>query len=396
MTDEVRYQNLYPYFAEVSALTEIRKNTASGVKLRSGIGGHSLLYLNGVCLDRTQSYPLLRLCAPDAVPHDGVGISVNSHYKNANWNAVEGRDFLWRGALEPGALVTRAAYEKTQNQAKAMGVLDGIEFHERLFADKPAGMSDRDYKYEISIATDYGARFGRDSLRALIPLDRRRMARVVAYLNDLNAPYRAGQKIYRWRVVNNNCSHLTHNALAAAGVWTAWPTGQFAGIAAFGFPVPKNEFVDLMQRSNDLPISDVDAVYADAGARETLLQDDTLPTAHGALAIAERAIGGDGYDTRNLRLIFYDNPFWGAYRRRLARILSGPRYTDLRSNLRYFAAQYALAHNRLTAARAKPCSSERAQFNARYAQYVAREVVTVNRNLASLDQSVHCPGEAVP
>jgi hypothetical protein len=395
MMDEARYQRLYPYYAEVSALTEIRKSRASGVKLRSGIGGHSLLYLHGVCLDRTQRYPVLTLCAPDGAPHDGVGISVNSHYKNANWNAVEGRAFLWQGALEPGELVTRAAYEKTQRQAKAMGVLDGIEFHEHLFADKPAGMSDRDYKYEISIATDYGARFGRDILRALVPLDRHRMARVVAYLNDLNEPYRAGRKLYRWRVVNDNCSHLTHNVLAAAGVWSPWPTGQFAAIAAFGFPVPKNEFVDLMQRSNDLPIADVDAVYADAGARETLLQDNTLPTAHGALAIAERAIGGEAYDTRNLRLIFYDNPFWGAYRRRLARILGTPRYTDLRTNLQYFAAQYAQAQNRLAADRAKPCSSERAQFNARYAHYVAREAATVNRHLTLLDQPVRCPAEAV-
>lgn len=406
-TDDARYQRFYPYHAEVCALTEIRKKPGFGAKLHSGIGGHSVLYLNGVRLDRRARYPVLRLCDPEASPEShGVGISVNSHFSNANWIAVEGRDFVWRGALEPGERLTRAAYERTQDHAKAMGVLDGVTFHDHLFRDKPLGMSKRDYMYEISIATDYAMNFGRDIYRARIPLDHARMATIVAFLNGLNAPYRDGSRIYRWRVLNDNCSHVTHNALASAGIWAPWPTGQFFVVAALKFPVPKNEFVDLMLRTNDLPIQDAQAVYDDSVARRAFLEKGALPTAPGALGTAEPAIGdNDLYHTDRLRLIFYDNPFWGPYRSRLARILGEPRYFDLRANLHHFAAVYGEALERRREARgtmALPSGAntkaldERARFDMRYDRYIDREAAKVSRYLASLNHPNEAGTEAVP
>ena len=330
------YEDLYPYHAELCALSELRKKPGFGIPLRSGRGGHSLLYLNGVRLERTAGSPALRLCTPGEAPErHGVGISVNSHYRNANWVAVEGRDFFWRGALAPGERLTREAYARTQERAQAMGVLDGVEFHPHFFRDKPSGMTGRDFMYEISVATDYGAQFGRDVFRARVPLDRPRMAAIIEYLNALNAPYREGRKIYRWRILNNNCAHVGHNALAAAGLWAPWPTGQFFAFAAFKFPVPKNEFVNLMLRANDLPIEDAQALYADVPARRALLATGTLPTAAGALALAAPAVAdNDIYDVARLRLIFYDNPFWGPYRGRFQRVLTEPRYCDLHANLR--------------------------------------------------------------
>ncbi len=229
VNESALYDRLYPYHAELCALSEIRKRPGFGAEFSSGPGGHSLLYLSGVCLDRTSGYPALRLCEPSAAAADhGVGISVNSHYSNANWVAAEGRDFVFRGALEPGEPLTRESYVRTQERAKAMGVLDGIVFHEHFFRDKPAAMSRRDYMYDISIGTDYAVRFGREIYRAKIPLDRRRMETIVDFLNALNAPYRDGRRVYQWRLFNDNCSHVAHNALAAAGVWTRWPTGQVA------------------------------------------------------------------------------------------------------------------------------------------------------------------------
>jgi hypothetical protein len=400
--DSESYDRFYPYYAELSALSEIRKKPGFGVQFRSGMGGHSLLYLSGVCLDRQAGYPTLKLCDPAISPAiHGVGISVNSHYKNANWVAAEGRDFVWRGALEPGEGLTRAAYERTQDRAKAMGVLDGVEFHDHLFRDKPRGMSQRDYMYEISVGTDYAVRFGRDTYRARVPLDRRRMAAIVDFLNELNAPYRAGARVFRWRILNNNCSHVAHNALATAGIWTPWPTGQFFALAAFKFPVPKNEFVDLMLRTNDLPIQDAQALFEDGVARRALLDENALPTAPGALAIAEPVIRhNDIYDTDRLRLIFYDNPFWGPYRPRFARIFSEPRYLDLRANLRHFAAVYDAASVRRPPARTiagrDPRAGEREEFYARYDRYIEREAANVRHRLASLDHPAEFLAEALP
>ena len=380
--DATAYENFYPYYAELCALSELRKKPGFEVPLRSGIGGHSLLYLNGVRLDRAAGYPVLRLCTQDEIPEDhGVGISVNSHYCNANWVAVEGRDFFWRGALEPDEPLTRQAYERTQAMAKASGFLDGVEFHKALFRDKPGGMSERDYMYEISVATDYGAQFGRNSYRARLPLDRARMIKIVEFLNGLNAPYREGRRTYHWRVLNNNCVHVAHNALAAAGIWAPWPTGQFFALAAFKFPVPKNAFVDLMLRTNDLPIEDMRSLYKDKAARKTLLATGTLPTAPGALAYGEPAIAdNEFYDVARLRLIFYDNPIWGPYRFRFKRIFSTPRYYDLHENLRYFAAKYAAA--RSNNAVFEKLSGEEKIFLECYDKYIDNETIKINRQLA--------------
>lgn len=396
--EDALYRRVYPYHAEVSALSEIRKKPGAGVPLHSGMGGHSLLYLNGVCLDRQERYPMLRLCDPDASPADhGVGISVNAHYRNANWIAAEGRDFLWRGALEQGEGLTREGYERTQDRAKAMGLLDGIVFHDHLFRDKPPGMSERDYMYEISVATDYAARFGRDVYRVRVPLDRTRMAAIVTFLNDINAPYREGRKMFRWRVLNNNCSHLVHNALASAGVWPPWPTGQFFATAAFRFPVPKNEFVDLVLRTNDLPVQDPLRLHEDAAARRALLETGSLPTAPGALVTAERAIQGDEiFDTQHLRLIFYDNPFWGPYRGRFARILSEPRYSSLRANLCHFDAVYAAALECLRSARGLAVGfNMEAGFQMCYDRHIKREAEKVKHLLSSLDRGADLRAETV-
>lgn len=381
---EHAYEDVYPYYAELCALSELRKKPGFGAALQSGIGGHALLYLNGVRLDRAAGYPVLRLCTADEPPAQyGAGISVNSHYSNANWVAIEGRDFFWRGALAPGERLTRESYERTQHQAKQMGCLDGVKFHKKLFRAKPAGMSDIDYMYEISVATDYGVQFGRDSFSARIPLDRARMRAIVDYLNAINAPYRAGQHLYHWRLFNDNCVHVAHNALAAAGVWAPWRTGAHFALAAFRFPVPKNEFIDLLLRANDLPLDDAQAIYEDAAARRTLLERGILPTSPGALASQMRAItDNDVYDVTPLRLIFYDNPVWGPYRHHFKRIFASPRYTDLRANLRHFIVRYADAQKR---AAPRHLSGARGLFQAQYDAHLASAAATARATLARLE-----------
>ena len=243
------YASLYPYYAEICAVSELKKKPGFGAEVSSGFGGHSVIYLNGVCRDDSVSYPTIRLCdVATPAAGQGVGLSVNAHYKNATWTATPGRDFFFHGTLRPGERLTRAAYAQTQARAEAMGILDGVEFHREVFDDKPASMSARDYKYDVSVATDYAIGFGRDRYCARVPVDRERMTRIVGYLNGLNAEYRDGGKEFEWNVFNNNCSHVGHNALAAAGVWDAWPTGRSVLLSLVDFPVPKNEFVDLMRQ----------------------------------------------------------------------------------------------------------------------------------------------------
>ena len=339
------YEDMFPYYAELCALSELRKKPGFGVPLRSGMGGHLLLYLNGVRVRRDGSgYPALEICPVDEAAGQGASISVNSHYRNANWVAFAGRNFVFHGALPKGTPLTREVYEETQRQAQAQGLLEGIEFHEHFFQNKPAGMSTEQCKYEISVATDYAACFGRDAYRARLPLSAAQMVAITNYLNALNEPYRRGEKLYHWRLFNDNCVHVAHNALAAAGVWAPWPTGQFFMRAAFKFPVPKNTVVDLAARANDLKLEDPAALFHDYAVREALLAHGTLPTGPGGLtSIAPAVRDNEIYDTLKLRLIFYDNPFWGAYRFRFRKMFAEPRYTKLGANLRHFEGCYAQA-----------------------------------------------------
>ena len=341
-TDEATYAALFPYYVEFCAASEIRKLPGSGVDIGSGgPGGHTLVYMNGVCRKPDEGYPTVALCDGTPTEGEGVGISVNAHYANANWTATPGRDFFFHGDLAPGEALTRAGYERTQAKARALGIFDGVTFQPAAMAGRPADMSQLDYKYELSAATDYAVDFGRDRYCVRVPIDRARMAGVVDYLNAVNAPYRAGVKTFEWDVLRDNCAHLTHNALATVGLWRTWSLNQPLVVAAFDFPVPKNEFVNLVRRTNDLPVDDPRALYGDPALRDALFDQDWLATRPGALVESERAIPVNAmYDT-HLRLIFFDEFFTGPYQPWFEQIFHEPRYTDLRANLDHFSVLYS-------------------------------------------------------
>ena len=341
--DEARYASVYPYYAEFCALSEINKLPGNGVEVEShGQGGHSTLYLNGACREEGAHYPLLKLCEP-GTPMDeaGAGLSVNAHFANVQWVATPGRAFFFRGGLPTGEALSKTAYAQTQAKARALGIYDGVIFHAAAMADKPADMKPEDYMYEVSVGTDYASDFARNRYCARVPVSEEQMRTIVDYLNGLNRPYRAGEKIFNWDVFENNCTHMVHNALAAAGVWEAWEADKFLLFAIFDFPVPANEFVDLMRRTNDLDLTDPEKIYRDESARRELMQYDALPTAPGALAERATVIQpNDVYETES-QLIFYESPIIGAYEAKLRDIFGQPRYFSVRDNFSYFSALYA-------------------------------------------------------
>ncbi len=398
--DAADYARLYPFYAELCAVSQIKKKPGFGVDTSGGPGGHTVFYLNGVCRERDAGYPTLVICAGNAPEAEqGVGLSVNAHFQNANWVATDGRDFFFQGDLTPGEKLTRATYDHTQATAEAKGIYDGIVFHPEVFDDMPAGMDRRDFMYEVSVATDYAVAFGRDRYCAQVPVTRAQMVKMVDYLNGINASYRDGKKIFVWNVVQNNCSHLAHNALATAGIWDDWPTDRFIAISAFDFPVPKNEFVNLMRRTNDMRIADLRGLYRDASARRSLLEYGRLPTEPGGLAEAEPMWqDNDLYDTQ-VNLIFYDDPVFGPYKSRFHEIFSEPRYTDLRANLTYFASLY----RKIKAERefgagdgwfaTAGSRGAFAAFAVQFYDYVDRETTSIDSELAALDRGRKISGD---
>ena len=333
--DEAAYAAANPYYAEYCALSQIKKKPGFGADIRGQIGGHAVFYLEGACVLEGAHYPVLGLCP--GTPSDGVGISMNAHFKNAKWVATPGRDFFFGGNLPPGTHLTRAAYNAVRTEAERRRIYDGVTFHAVVFDDKPPGWSDEDWKYEVSIATDWGIALGRGRYCARVPVTRAQMVRMIRFLNEQNAPYREGRRTFDWSVFNDNCIHLAHNALAAAGLQEPWPIERFLPIAIFDFPVPKNEFVNLMRRTNDEWLGDPGAVYADVPARGELLDYDRLPTGPGALAEARGPLpANDVYDT-DVKLVFYDESNFGSYQQHFDRIFADARYTSATHNRAHFA-----------------------------------------------------------
>jgi hypothetical protein len=380
--NEAAYTEIHPYYLEFCALSEIQKKPGYGADIRGGVGGHSTVYLNGVCRVG-DGYPQIALCSDDP-GSNGVGLSVNSHFSNANWVPIPGRDFFYHGDLKPGQPLTRAAYDATKAHAERLGIYDGIRFHDWVFDDMPPGYARDAFKYEVSIATDYAITYGRDRYCARVPVTAAQMTRIVGYLNGLNRPYRDGEAEYEWSVLNDNCIHVAHNALTSIGFWPLWPTHRFFLIAAFDFPVPKNEFVNIMRRANDMPIEDLLAVWNDVPTRRAVLAGEGLPTREGAIATFEPVVHDNAVYNTDLQLIFYDDPTFGPYEGWYRQILAKRRYTDLQADLRYFDARYARieAERRplawwLKAHPALARNPDFARFYSRYYEAVGRETAVV-------------------
>ena len=338
-SDEAAYAAAHPYYAEFCALSQIKKKPGFGAEIRGDIGGHSVFYLNGACLQAGAGYPVLEVCTPGEADQGGVGLSENEHFANAKWVATPGRAFFFRGGLAAGAAVTRADYQRVQAEAKRLGIYDGVRFHDVVFKAMPAGWAREDWKYEMSVATDYATGLGRGRDCARIPVSRPEMGKMVAFLNAENAPYRDGRRVFHWSIFTDNCIHLAHNALAAAGLVAPWPIERPLPIAVFDFPVPKNEFVNIMRRTNDAFPADPGTLYWEVTGRTALLEQGRTPSWPGGLAEAAPVLMPNEVYDGDLKLIFYDEPNFGHYQKRFDQIFSEARYTDAAANRAWFARQ---------------------------------------------------------
>jgi hypothetical protein len=116
------------------------------------------------------------------------------------------------------------------------------------------------------------------------------------YLNSANET--AQKSGYVWNMYTNNCSHIAHNALAAAGVWdskvargpgamnVARDVVSVARALALSqmsdFSFPANNFVRLYEAGNERPIHDALAAFRNRDVRRTM-GDGWISTGPGAL-----------------------------------------------------------------------------------------------------------------
>jgi hypothetical protein len=386
------YNALFPYAAEVCAVTQYRRRGAAP----GGWAGHAAMFLNGAEIDATAGHPRLRL-ATDATaltrPDSGTGVSVNRIFENANWVAIPGREEFFHGRLQPGETLDEAFFEAAVRRATAAGWFAGLRVTSALAAQRPAAMPLEEFIVRHSIGTDFALTFARTAYSARLPVSREAMSKIIAYLNGANDWAREAG--YTWNPYTNNCSHLIHNALAAAGIWDPKRTRgsgvldvakDLAGLAACvaagrmsDFAFPANSFVRLYEAGNERPIDDAAAAFRNRDIVRTL-RDSWITTAPGALVTTypqhrPNALFAPGRDP-----LLFSVPWLWDKRGTFACLTARPpaRFTDLGANLEAFRERYAaILARRGNGAEPRARRGEGLAFGAfaeRFYAYIAQEL----------------------
>jgi len=289
------YNSLFPYSVEVCAVTQFHQIGAKP----GGWGGHATLFINGAEIESGAGYPRLRLVAATtdlSNPDSGIGISVNKLFDNVTWVAIPGRDEFFRGGLAPEQTLNEDFYEGAIQNATSAGWLAGVRIKDAVMRRKPPAMRSEEFILRHSIGTDFALNFARTAYCARLPMSRDAIGKVIGYLNSVNQS--ALTSGYTWNMYTNNCSHVVHNALAAAGVWdpkvargpgaidVARDVASVAKAIVLGqmsdFSFPANNFVRLYEAGNARPIDDALSAFRNHDVRRTM-SDGWITTAPGAL-----------------------------------------------------------------------------------------------------------------
>jgi hypothetical protein len=406
------YNAIFPYYAEVCVITQYHRKGATP----GGWGGHASLFLHGAEIDPSLGYPRLRLVADAAAfsgSDTGTGISVNQILGNVNWVAIPGRDQFFRGGLAPEETLDPAFYERAVGKATRAGWFAGVKIKEKLMRQRPAAMPVQEFIVRNSIGTDFALNFARTAYCARLPMSRTAIGKVVAYLNGVNES--AQDSGYTWNAYTNNCSHVVHNALAAADLWDAKRTRgpgpinvvkdilSVAKGVALGrmsdFSFPANNFVRAFEAGNQRPIDGAAAAFKDHDVVRTL-NDGWMSTGPGALIVtypmhdaARNQMFASGRDP----FLFSVPRLWDKEEKfKMLTRTPSTSLTDLGANLSHFHDRYAeiLSGRRDVNDDLRSVDGDEDEqafplFHDRFYQFVAAQLQRTNARMADYERLVN-------
>ena len=379
------YDQLYPYYVEICAVSQIRAKFAE----YGGSPGHAVMFLKGVCRDPDAPFPTIKFCAPDKVdlndPESGVGISVNKLFKNVNWLTVPGKRLFFHGNLEAEQVLDKEHALETLEAAEKTGIFKGIEIHESYRPPEDDEQAQIFLAAKETLGTDFAINFGRTIFCARLPVTVGMLEDIITYLNDLNQEYALGEADYNWSGYHDNCSHVLHNSLAAAGVWPGQSVRVTKFRQLFNLSIPANEFADLAILANTYPLENFERLYNDRVKRESLLERNWLPMRHGALMkIIPVHANNELYDTR-LRIFVLEGPLLRRKTAKIDKLFRQPHTTQVEANLRYFQQLYQKILEKRPAGWGRPDDRDEYQIaRKKYYEYIREQLEDVDRKLAKL------------
>jgi len=353
------YNRLFPYYIEACAVTQYHKRGATP----GGWGGHATIFMNGAEIDPAAGFPRVRLASAGAglsSSDSGVGVSVNQIFTNVNWVAIPGRQEFFRGGLAAEQILDDSFYEAAVRRATAAGWFGGIAITDKLVRQKPQSMPLQEFVIRHSIGTDFAMNFARTAYCARLPMSRDALGRAIDYLNAVNGSAR--QTGYIWDAYTNNCSHVAHNAIAAAGVWdpkearTSGPMSLVQDLLsvtkalALGrmsdFSFPANTFVRLYEAGNERPIDNAVAASRNHDVVRTM-NEGWLGTGPGALIVTYPMHDGGLnrlFATGRDPFLFSIPMLWDK-EKKFGRLTRTPpsNVTDIYANLIHFRDRYSQA-----------------------------------------------------
>ncbi|MBK8212082.1 MAG: hypothetical protein IPK78_21270 [Rhodospirillales bacterium] len=332
------YDQLFPYYVELCTISQFSRKDGR----RGNPFGHALLYIKGACKDENAPFPQLRRCHRVATalddPEHGAGVSVGRWLRNVNWVAIPGHELVFSGNLKPDERLTQDHFDATVRQAIDLGVYQGVELHPGWKSSENSTLEE--YVANHSITADFALQFARNVFCARIPVTEPVLNEVIAFLNDKNQEYATGKADYNWSLLANNCVHTVRNALAAANMWSPVSVLGIKIRHLFRLAVPANEFVNLAALGTEGPVDDYQQIQAEGALRDALHDFRWLPTRQGALLKTLPVHEPNDIYNSQFRLFAVQSPLSMGTTANAVRLLSDPRYVDLKSNLLYFRDKY--------------------------------------------------------
>ena len=177
------------------------------------IAGHALIYIHGLCKDQDKEYPQLKIC-DTTDNHKGVGVSLDSSFKNVSWIATPTKELALFGDYGTNKVddqTIRKIIEKSKEYRIYKNVIPDRSTYPKAIIDYTHDLEEQDILF--AIGTDIAFNTARNMYCVRSNVEMSQLTQIKDFLNSENSKYYETTDQYTWSI-SDNCTHLSVNALS--------------------------------------------------------------------------------------------------------------------------------------------------------------------------------------
>ena len=244
------YTKYFPTHVEFFTFDGIKLKKSSALKKRAAYLGHSGIFIQGLCKDPRFPYPKVIPCIelPSEMRGDGgVGISLAFLIKNRAWLATPGYDFFLNAGKDKIAMIDQTAIQGAIQEAIRLEIYSGA----KLGPENNLAITSRDYETRVAsrmLGTDFAMQFARRGQGIRIPIQNTSLIEIANYLNEINAPYVQGKKVFNRFAPQFNCATQSKNILKKLKVLEGSPFEVDHLLFPLFLTGPRNAYFSLVDQ----------------------------------------------------------------------------------------------------------------------------------------------------